>query len=85
MGIQPETPTEHSPLTPLASRLCDALESIGDTVPQAAMVVMAVRKSMLKNPVSDDEISAALMWVEEMIRSILVGPELYADGEMEDL
>jgi hypothetical protein len=49
------------------------------------MVVLAVRKSMLRNPVSDAEISAALMWVEEMIRSILVGPELYADGEMEDL
>lgn len=69
------------PLTPLASRLCDALESIGNTVPQAAMVTMAVRKTLVRSPISDDEIAGSLLWVQEMIHSILVGPESFDFSE----
>ena len=72
-------------LTPLASRLCDALESIGDTVPQAAMVTLAVRKQLTRNPVADDEIASSLVWVQEMIHSILVGPESAFDFNEADL
>jgi len=39
------------------------------------MFTMAVRKQLTRNPVSDDEISASLVWVQEMIHSILVGSE----------
>jgi hypothetical protein len=68
-----ETPTDHLPLTPLACRLCDALESIADTVPQAGMFTLAVRKQLVRNPVADEEITTSLVWIQEMIHTILTG------------
>lgn len=77
-----KTPTEHLPLTPLAVRLCEALDTIGETMPQIAMVSLAVRKQMGKNPIPDVEIAASLMWVETMISGILAQelPEGWTDG-----
>lgn len=82
MGLANKTPTDHLPLTPLATRLCDALDAIGETMPQIAMVALAVRKQMAKSPIPDVEIAASLMWVETMIGGILAQeiPEGWTDG-----
>jgi hypothetical protein len=70
---QPD-PSNLLPLTPLATRLCDGLESIED-FPQIAMVAAALRKQMHRKPVPDSEILEQLVWVQEMIHAIIVGPE----------
>jgi hypothetical protein len=66
--------SKDSPLTPLALRLCDALETIAEQTPQLSFVSSAMRKQMARSPIPDDEIVTSLLWVQEMIKSIIFGP-----------
>lgn len=61
------------PLTPLATRLCDALETLATSSPQLAFVSSAMRKQMARSPIGDEEILSSLAWVQEMIQAVIVG------------
>src|ERR1035437_10239175 len=75
LGTSPD-PSTLSPLTPLATRLCDALESIAQDIPQVGMVSVALRKQMARNPIPDEDILTQLAWVQEMVHAIIIGPSL---------
>jgi hypothetical protein len=42
-------------------------------VPQAGMFTLAVRKQLTRNPLPDEEIITSLVWIQEMIHTILTG------------
>ena len=68
-------PSSLLPLTPLATRLCDAIESLAEENPQFSMVAMGMRRMMTKNAVPDSDILEQLVWVQEMIHAVIVGPQ----------
>lgn len=57
----------------MVARLCDALDTIASADPRLAMVTRAFAKHLRKNPVSDDDITAALDWTEAMIYQVRYG------------
>lgn len=57
----------------MVARLCDALDTIASADPRLAMVTRAFAKHLRKNPVSDDDITAALDWTEAMIYQVRHG------------
>jgi hypothetical protein len=71
-------------LSPLALRLCDALETIANDTPQLAFISAAMRKQMSRSPIGDDEIMASLVWVQEMLHAIIVGPTVTAPPSVND-
>jgi hypothetical protein len=38
------------------------------------MVSIALRKQMARNPIPDEDILTQLVWVQEMVHAIIVGP-----------
>src|ERR1035437_3874522 len=82
MGLgSSQDPSTVLPLSPLATRLCDALESIAEDIPQVGMVSIALRKQMARNPIPDEDILTQLVWVQEMVHAIIVGPSLAGTDE----
>lgn len=62
-----------SNLTPLAARLCEALDHVASTDQRLAVIVKAFARHLRKNPVPDDAILAALDWIEAMAQGVRTG------------
>jgi hypothetical protein len=75
MGLGQADPSNLSVLTPLATRLCDAIESVAGTIPQLAMISLTLRKQMARNQVPDSDIMEQLVWLQEMIHQVITGPD----------
>ena len=60
-------------LTPLQSRLCEALRQVGASAPdpRIGMLVGGMTKHLTRQPVPDEDIASALEWVKSLVDSVL--------------
>lgn len=73
-----------SNLSPLAQRLSLALEHIAGSDPRLAMISRAFAKHLRKNPIADDELLAALDWVEAMVTMVRHGGDISSLPSVDD-
>lgn len=71
-----------SNLTPLAARLCEALDHVASTDQRLAVIVKAFARHLRKNPVPDDAILAALDWIEAMAQGVRTGQPVTLDDAL---
>lgn len=64
-----------SNLSPLASRLSEALKSIAVADPRMAMVIRGFARHMERSPIPDSELVGGLQWIEEMVHYVMTGEQ----------